>query len=403
MLALLATLAWMLGLLGSAVWLWLVVELWRHGRVIQTIRDLKPSMPATGWPSLAILFAARNEADTVESATRSMIAQDYPNFGIVAVNDRSTDDTGAILDHLAREEPKLEVIHVISLPEGWLGKNNALQAAAAATDAQWLLFTDADIHFEPGVLQRAVSFAESKPLDHLVIAPDTLTESLGERIFLTIFTLGFALFCPPWKIGNKRSKVSLGVGAFNLVRAGVFRAVGGFEHIRLSVDDDMKLGQMLKYCGYQPVMVSGLGAISVRWHVGIGGIMRGLEKNFFAALDFKPWRVAHGVFGLLVVGVFPYIGLFVGPLWSRAICFLALTGVATLLWAARGQNGLSWPLVFTLPAGALAVIVAILRSTFLTLIRGGVRWRDHLYPLAELKKHVKERNAWLDEVWKSTR
>ena len=403
MISILTTVTWLLGLLGSAVWIWLTFQLWKHRGDIQPLGDQRAEPPEFGWPSLALIFAGRNEKDSVESATRSMIAQDYPNLTIIAVNDRSTDSTGAILDRLASEEPKLRAIHVASLPAGWLGKNHALQQAANATDARWLLFTDADIHFEPGVLRQAVAFAESERLDHLVIAPDVVTKSIGERIFLAIFTLTFALFCPPWKIRDKRSRTSLGVGAFNLVRAEVFRAVGGFENLKLSVDDDVKLGQMLKCCGYQPALLKGLGTISVRWQVGVWGMIRGLEKNFFAALDFKLWRVAHGIAGLLVLGVFPFLGLFVGPLWARAICLLALLCVARMLREARGQNGLTWPLVCTLPIGTFFVIAAIVRSTALTLTRGGVRWRDHLYPLRELKAHVKERNAWLDEVWKSTR
>ena len=159
MISILTTVTWLLGLLGSAVWIWLTFQLWKHRGDIQPLGDQRAEPPEFGWPSLALIFAGRNEKDSVESATRSMIAQDYPNLTIIAVNDRSTDSTGAILDRLASEEPKLRAIHVASLPAGWLGKNHALQQAANATDARWLLFTDADIHFEPGVLRHAVAFA----------------------------------------------------------------------------------------------------------------------------------------------------------------------------------------------------------------------------------------------------
>jgi len=367
------------------------------------LAELPAEAPPGGWPRLAVIFAARNEGEMVERATRSMLAQDYPGLELIAVDDRSTDATGAILDAIAAGDPRLRVVHVRELPPGWLGKNHALHAAAEATDADWLLFTDADVVYEPLALRRALAYAVAQHIDHLVVAPQTLTESESERIFLAMFCMLFAVRTPPWKVGDPKSKTALGVGAFNLVRAEAFRAIGGLRRLSLSVDDDLKLGTALKFAGYRPALVLGQGAVSVRWQVGVGGMIRGLEKNFFAVCDFRLSQVLAVLVVVVSLGILPYVALFVGPLWSRGLALFTVAVLVVCLARTRGQNGIAWYHAFVLPLGAVGCTVALLRSVWLTQNRGGVRWRDHFYPLEELRRHVRLRNAWLREVWLSTR
>lgn len=393
-----------LSVLGALVWIRLVVQIFRHRRVrFPRLETLPGDAPEGGWPTLAVAFAARNEAAMVGPATRSMLAQDYPGLQVFAVDDRSTDGTGAILDDLARDDPRLSVVHIETLPPGWLGKNNALQKATEGTSADWLLLTDADVVFAPGALRRALAYAVTRKLDHLTVAPDNLTESFGERVFLSMFSLGIALKAPPWQVIDPSRKASIGVGAFNLVRAEAFHGIGGFKRLALSVDEDMRIGQALKFAGYRPGLVMGRNQVSVRWQVGLGGMIRGLEKNFYAALDFSPVEVIAGAFGLTVAGVMPHVGLFVGPWWARLVCALGVASIAVVLHGAEGINGMRWYHALALPIGALACVAALIRSVFVTLKNGGVRWRGHLYPLAELKEHVRRRNVWLRELWLSTR
>jgi glycosyltransferase involved in cell wall biosynthesis len=390
------------GMLGASAWLLLLAGFIIYRRSIVRLKNLPSDPPEGGWPTLAVIFAARNEAAMVEKATRSLLAQDYPGMELIAVDDRSTDGTGEILDALAREDPRLRVVHVHELPPGWLGKNHALQAAAGSTSAEWLLFTDADVVFAPGALRRSVGWACAKGLDHATLAPDTLTESFSERVFMTMFCLIFALTSPPWLAVDPRSKVAIGVGAFNLVRASAFRAIGGFQHIALSIDDDLRLGQALKFSGHRVGLALGQGDVSVRWHAGVGGMIRGLEKNFFAAMDFQLVLVPAALVFIAVIGVMPFVGLFVGPWWARAVCGSGIAAAVAILAAGRGQIGLSWYHALFLPFGALAFAVALLRSTYITLRNGGVDWRDHHYPLKELKDHVRRRNAWAKDVWRAS-
>jgi glycosyltransferase involved in cell wall biosynthesis len=394
-----------LGVLASLFWIAQLVEAIRYRmRAIWLVeRPADPPPPEGGWPAVAVIFAARDEAAMVERSIRSLLSQDYPDLSLIAVDDRSTDGTGAILDALAAEDTRLSVVHIDELPVGWLGKTHAMHAAAATTTAPWLLFTDADVLFERGTLRRAIALAEGAAVDHLAVVPDILTETAGERAFVAMFLLLFNAYAPPRKVGDVRSKVSAGVGAFNLVRADAFRAIGGFRRLALSVDEDMRLGQALKYAGYRGLVALGMGMVSVRWQVGIVGMIRGLEKNFFAGTHYRLSIAALAALGIAIIGIVPYAALFVGPWWTRTIAAIGIGAIALILALMRRPGGVAWYHAFVLPMGAAACIVALLRSAALAVGRRGIRWRNHHYPLDELRAHARRRNEWTREVWRSTR
>lgn len=390
-----------LGVLASAVWLIHAINLIRHPT--PRLADRPEAEPPGGWPSLSMIFAARDEAAGVGPAVRSMLSQDYPNLSVVAVDDRSTDATGAILLQCAAEDDRLQVVRVEDLPTGWLGKNHALHEAAGTSRADWYLFTDADVVFAPGSLRKALAEAVAGGADHMVATPDIATGTAGERLFLTCFVPLFGIHSPPWRVVDPDQPTFFGVGAFNLVRAEPFRAVGGFQRISMSVDDDMRLGQALKVAGYRARVVSGAGLISVRWQVGFGGMIRGLEKNFFAGLNFRIGRALAALAGIAVLGIAPYVGLGVGPWWARLVCAGAVTAIAWILTRAGGQGGVDWRWTPALPLASIAVGCALARSTWMTLRRGGIRWRDRTYPLTQLRAHAEARSAWTRDVWRSTR
>jgi len=391
------------GVLASLVWISAWAQAVVGRRKMVTLRDLPGDEPEDGWPSLAVIVAARDEEAMVERSVRSLLAQDYPALEVIAVDDRSSDRTGAILDALAREDHRLHAVHVTDLPSGWLGKTHAMQKGAEASIARWFLFTDADVIFAPGVLQRAMGLAECENLDHIVAMPDALTESMGERLFMALFFLMFALKSPHAWVENRNRRASIGAGAFNLVRAEVFETIGGFRRVALSIDEDLRLGQAIKYAGYRNKYVIGTGDIAVHWQVGLGGMIRGIEKNSFAALDFRLSLVAVATLFILFLTVGPMLGLCFGPLWARVVCGFGIAAPMALLALVDPSRRNRWAYALGLPISGPILIYALLRSTTLTLWRKGVMWRAHLYPLRELKAHVKLRNYWFHEIWHSTR
>ncbi len=339
-------------------------------------------------PPLSILVPACNEAGTVERGMESLLALDYPCLEIIAVDDRSTDATGAILDRLAAAHPRLRVRHITELPPGWLGKNHALQVAAEEATGEWLLFTDADVVFAPDTLRRAVAYARNRDIDHLVVSPRCETHGFWERLFVSYFGLMFSFRVRPWDVSNPRKSAYVGLGAFNLVRAAAYRQFGGHRALPMEVADDMKLGKVVKVNGFRQALLEGGEKVSVRWVVGLRGAIDGLTKNAFAGFEFRLPDALLACAGLAVTAIYPFVALFLPPWPTRlmaAATLLVMTwgaGVARRISEANAWYGLAYPLA------ALIFVYIILRSAWRTYRQHGILWRGTLYPLEELKKGV---------------
>src|SRR5438270_10670146 len=145
-------------------------------------------------PRVTVVVPARNEAECIEQCLTSLLAQDYPKYQIIAVDDRSLDSTGAIMDRLAATQDArqaLSIIHVTELPPGWLGKTHAMWKAAQQGSGDWILFTDGDIIFRQDCLRRAVNYVTKCTADHLVIYPTIIMKTWGERMVLGFFQILF--------------------------------------------------------------------------------------------------------------------------------------------------------------------------------------------------------------------
>lgn len=341
-------------------------------------------------PQITVVVPARNEGAGIEATLRSLLAQTIP-LEIIAVDDRSTDATGAILDGISAEPlpagKLLRVIHVTELPDGWMGKTHAMAVAARQASTPWLLFTDADILFAPDVLERALLHVHDTAADHLALNLTLTLRTAGERLMITVIQC-FTLFTfRPWNIADPAKRDSVGVGGFNLIRAAVYRDIGGFEALRLEVIEDLRLGYEVKSRGFRQRFALGRDLARVHWAAGALGMARNLTKNFFAAFRFQPAALLAFVFGFLVLLCMPFAGLF-APWPVRAASLVAL--LMMLLghrYTERHFTGIPLFYVFTLPAGAALLAWAMLRSMVFTLGQGGVVWRGTFYPLAELRRH----------------
>lgn len=369
-----------------AVWTVAAVELTRGRARLRRLRDADPATLPRPAPKVSVVVAARDEELHLREAMRSVLALVYPALEIVAVDDRSTDRTGAVLDELAATDPRLRVIHVTELPAGWLGKNHALHLAAQAADGEWVLFTDADVFLAPDTLDRAVAFAEAERLDHLVLGPRPIGGTLGMRTLLSFFALGFALDTRPWRAREPGRPEHTGIGAFNLVRRRVLAELGFHARLPLRPDDDIKLGKLIKDTGHRQEFMEGGDAVTVEWYRSAGEMIKGLEKNSFPFLDYSVARTLGAIVATAVVVHGPLLGLFLTSGWAFALN-LGAVAIAIALAGATAVRTLSLPpwLALGYPLGALLMMVTIANSMVVTLAQGGVRWRGTLYPLAALK------------------
>ena len=378
---------WLISGGGFLVWLVWGLGLWRYS--VQALRlDRAPADGAEPLPRLSVVVPARNEAETVEAAMRTLLATDYPDLEIIAVDDRSSDGTGAILDWLAAEDARLRVAHLRELPLGWLGKNHALHFGSQRASGAYILFTDADIHFHPTALRRAVRHAMARDVDHLVLLPEMILDGFWETLAVTFFSVMFLVKVRPAKVRDPRSPAYVGVGAFNLVRAEAYRRAGGHASLPMEVVDDIKLGKRMKMSGgRQECGLSG-GLVRVRWAAGLRGVITGLEKNAFASLGFSVLSVLAGVVCLTPMATWPVIGLFVGPWGTRLLCAATLACMVWKAGMARPAPHISPLYGLGFPVAALLFGYAIVRSMLSTYRQGGVVWRGTFYPLAELRKGV---------------
>lgn len=343
-------------------------------------------LPDSDCPSVSILVAGRDEAAKVRQALATWVGQDYPRYEVIAVDDRSQDTTGTILDDAARRHRNLEVIHVRELPPGWLGKPHGLQTAYEHSTGEWLVFTDADVRFAPDLLRRALAVARDKSWDHLTLLGGLEMEGFWEKTVISYFALGFTLRVQPWEVGNPRSRCYCGVGAFQLLRRSAYESIGTHKRLALEVVDDMKLGKLVKAGGFRSGVALGDDKLYVRWQEGLRNLIRGITKNGFAASGFSVSHVIGSVLAALALSVLPFLALGASTGLPRLLAGAAVIAALARHAVATHAMRISPLYAFTHPLGAILSSYMLLRSMVVTLWRGGVVWRDTFYPLKELRK-----------------
>ncbi len=339
-------------------------------------------------PPMTIIVPALNEEETIGPAMRSLLELDYPDYEIIAVDDRSTDRTGEILENLAAEHPeRLRVIRITELPEGWLGKCHALDAASAHARGAWLLFTDADVVIDRHALRGAMGYALQYDLSHLTLFPQMLWKGYIEAALLGFFAMAIGGGFRIWRVESRSLDAYIGIGAFNMIRRSLYESFDGHRALRMEVADDMKLAYLAKKHGGRSMAVDSEGRVRVRWRQGVRDTVRGLERSAFPGIGFDWFQVIAAVTVCLGVMLAPYIL----PFFSDSVLVLApsIVSIVVIIWVyALESHGKGMPVWIGVlhPVAVLLFAYAILRSAVVTTLRGGLAWRGTFYSIAELKK-----------------
>ncbi len=374
-----------LSVLGLVYALLVAITAARVMRSVPLVERLAPREPQR-WPRVSVIVPACNEASTIEAALESRLAEGYPAAEYVVIDDRSTDATGAIVDRLAARDPRVVALHVKELPDGWLGKVHALHAGVARATGEWILFSDADIHHEPGTLTRVVAHCEEQRLDHVAVLPSIWSSTLALDVMLNCFIRQFVIGSRAWKLGDPTSRVSIGGGNFMLVRRSALERAGGLEPLALEVVDDVALGQMLKWSGARQALLNARGFVGLHFYRSLPEAVRGMEKNAFAAMGYSVLRFMVLVSLFLVAELGSFAALAAGSGWPRAIAAIAVALLlATQLAVGRWLGRPALPTLLA-PLGVVAMVVGTARSMALTLARRGVEWRGTRYPLDALRR-----------------
>jgi len=330
----------------------------------------------------SVVVAARDEAARIETTVHRLLTQADVDLELIVVDDRSADGTPAILRRLAAGDGRVRTTRVDVLPHGWLGKCYACHIGAGLATGEWILFTDADCWLKRDVIARAVRVADRERADHVTLTPGNAPTTAGARAW----HLAFLMTLADWISGvnRDRPKAYLGMGAFNLLRATAYRECGGYEALRLTVLDDVRLGLLLRRAGKRTRAFIGGDDTECLWGTTVRDMIAVMEKNYFAAINFRLAPALIVGIGGPLLWLAAVVGPFTGTLAGVAagIALLSLMVPAAIL--AR-RLGWSWDRAALTPFIYPALFYAVLNSAVTTSRQGGIWWRETFYALDTLR------------------
>lgn len=370
----------------AAWWILMPLRAVLHDRKLERLSSMPCTEPES-WPTVSVLVPARNEEDALADAVRSLLDLDYPELEIVIVDDRSTDRTGEIAERLARQDARIRTLHIETLPEGWMGKVHAMHRGIVLSRGEWLLFTDADIHFAPSVLKRAIAYCLQRKRGFLTLFPGFTDTGLVIGATQTAFGVMFLSIMDFARIASKDSQMAMGIGAFNLARRSYIDAQEGLEWLRMEVADDAGLALMMKRRGARIDVLTGQDLLEVDWYPTLGGILDGVIQRFIMGAHYSLGLYLLQCLVVAFCVLAPAIaGLVLAPATPLAWLCLGAYALPALILAAGVRNfAIPRGLLFALPLGFAVVAYGMLRSVFTYVRRGGLYWRGTVYPLRELR------------------
>lgn len=337
--------------------------------------------PPADFPMVSILVPARNEKQNIGRCVRSLLAQDYPSFEVLVLDDQSNDGTLAILNQIAASQPKLIVLTGSPPPEHQSGKNWACSQLAHQAQGDLLFFTDADTFHQPQSLREIVTALMGEQADLLTGFPRQQVFTWVERLLVPFFTWASLSFIPLWLAYRIRLQtLAVAVGQMMLFRRDAYQKIGGHTALGNAIVDDLMLAKRIKAAGmrWRVARISDL--ISCRMYHGGRDAVQGFTKNLFAAFDFRL---------LLYLFVFLWLAIL---FWTPAVVLVSLAfgqapaarvdelavcvGISLLVWVFPYlEMGIPFYLVFLYPITVLANEVVALRSLFFSLT-GRLTWKE---------------------------
>ena len=377
-------------LLVTAAFAWMTISAIYHLRWVQRlpvhVNDRGESSLSDGIQPLencSVVIAARDEESRIESTIRHLLAQQGAILEIIVVNDRSVDQTGVILSGLSQQFTEVRSISVEELPHGWLGKCHACHVGASAATGDWILFTDADCWIKPNVIARALQVAKTESADHITLTPGIEGHSIGTQAWHLAFLISLANWFSG--VNRDRPKSYVGMGAFNLVRSSAYRNCGGYEDLKLTVLDDVRLGLLLRRAGYRTRAFVGGDDVECHWGTTVGNMIKIMEKNYFAALDFRLAPAMIASLGGMLIWFLAIVGPFTGTAGGIA-AGIGMFSISIPAYALSRRLGWSAACSLLTPLIYLCMFYAIFRSAWVTTRQGGVLWRGTHYSLDTLRE-----------------
>lgn len=354
---------------------------------LSSVRRLE-DLPVTRhfFPKLSIIVCACNEEGDIKQTLSRLSHLNYPNLEIIAVNDRSTDQTGALMDAMALQDKRIIPLHLTQLPAGWMGKNHAAFCGSKVATGEWLLFLDADLKLEPDTLNRMMSHVLDNQLEHVT----ALTHYKCSGFFYQVFHLahksfGYMLALKPWMARLKWSNRSMNIGHFCLYSQAAYARIGGHRAVAMECLEDVRMGELVKKHGLAQEAISTQQHASIAWYHSWQDMFHGICKNSFAFFHYHLFPLLLGTFMWCLLFILPFAAV----LFTRGTSQLLFFVSCVLLWgiAAQTANFFRIPrkYVICLPFGLVAHLFPVYASVFSFYKHKGIYWRGTFYHADTLK------------------
>jgi chlorobactene glucosyltransferase len=379
---------------GPLAWLAYGVLMYAGRRKMLLLRRPVPPLKVAP-PSVTLLIPAKDEGERIRSCIESALAQDYPNFTVIAIDDRSTDNTGAVMDEIAAKHPRLKAFHnTVAPPPGWTGKNNALHQGQKHADGEWLLFVDSDVVLEPDVLSASMEMLIRKDFDMVSLLPRLESHSLWEGLLVPLCaSAASGMYLVPLTNNHLMKNTAFGNGQFLMLRRTAYDAIGGHETVRDRYCEDVEIARLLKSTGWKPRVSWGSEWCSVRMYDSLENIFKGWGRIFYAGRAGSPWRILGAVAAVLFCCFTAYVALGFGAyraahpsgaLWGNArwawlaAALLHLSLLTFLLGTMYRWSGNRRRLALLFPLGG-SMLLAIFFKSLRMCVTKKVEWRGTSY------------------------
>ncbi|MFA5864027.1 MAG: glycosyltransferase [Phycisphaerae bacterium] len=376
-------------ILNTLIWLLRHLNISRAKRNSESLDSRYPIGKFSPMPKVSVLVAGKNEERNIERCLRSLLGQNYPELQVIAINDRSTDRTGEIMDKLAGQSGgRLKVVHVRQLPDGWKGKPHAMHEGQKLATGDYLVFTDADCFFQcPDCIRIAVEFTMEKKVDLLSVLPVLETSSFWERVLQPVCSAVLIIWFQPERVNNPMSKVAYANGAFMLFSRSCYDRIGGHPAVKEHLMEDMAFARRVKGSGMKLYVVQNRDLYRARMYEDFSSTFTGWSRIFYGGFMHVS-KVARAVLLLVIMSLLPCLilagALMVATIkawdvrelgwWVLAWSGFAMAAQMSVSVRFYQLMGSKWYWAITYPLGAMVTFM-ILMSSLKKFMGGTIVWR----------------------------
>jgi chlorobactene glucosyltransferase len=365
---------------------------WLHNQYQLDI-VIEPAPPPSDAPLISVCVPARNEERNIRACVESILAQDYPSFEVIVLDDRSTDATPEIIRQLAAQNDRLKIISGSDLPAGWAGKPHALFQASAAARGEWLCFVDADTFLSPTTLTSCYAKAIETNADMFTIMTFQVLGSFWERVVMPLVMTALSVGFSPRKVNDPNRRDAIANGQFILIRRAVYDAIGGHESVKDQIVEDKAISEQVKWNGHRLIVANGYTVARTRMYTSLPEMWEGWAKNIYLGLRDQTGLLWLGVFGAcvaLIAALFLPVWPFLGISWFiNDGGWMALIAIVESLvfWAyliyIRGRVAKAMEIspwyALTTSLGAAVFAAMMITSAFRVITGRGVSWKGRMY------------------------